>query len=84
MEVDDEAEWEDVEEVYIIQGRELTKKELEGYMEAVVRNNLMIDVWWANKIGREKKKLQRGNTNLYLTGSRRCSYLGRVDKATKL
>ena len=47
MEVEEEkkkeANWEDIEETYILEGKEITKKDLQGYLEAVIRMNLIQD-----------------------------------------
>ena len=42
----------------------------------------MADAYWASKIGRQKKKLQRGNADLNLLG--RLGYLGKVTRGSKL
>ena len=45
MEVEEEkekeADWEDIEETYILHGKEITKKDLQGYLEMVVWMSLM-------------------------------------------
>ena len=40
-EKEEEANWEDIEETYIIDGQEISKKDFQGYLEMVVRMSLI-------------------------------------------